>query len=51
MPFDLELIDKDYLDEKTIRVLNAYHKRVYETLRPYLNEEEEAYLKKLTREI
>ncbi len=51
VPFDLELIDKDYLDEKTIRVLNAYHKRVYETLRPYLNEEEEAYLKKLTREI
>lgn len=51
VPFDLRLIDKKYLDEKTIEVLNAYHKRVYETLSPYLNDEEKAYLEKITRAI
>ena len=50
-PFDLKLIDKNYLDEKTIKILNDYHKTVYENLSPYLNEEEKEYLRKLTREI
>lgn len=51
VPFDLNLIDKNYLDEESIRVLNAYHKRVYKTLLPYLNDEEAEYLRKLTVEI
>ena len=51
MPFDLNLIDKNYLDEKTINVLNNYHQRVYDTLLPYLNEEEADYLRKITRKI
>ncbi len=51
VPFDLRLIDKKYLDEKTIKILNNYHKEVYETLSPYLNEEERLYLYKITREI
>ena len=51
IPFDLNLIDKNYLDEKTINVLNNYHQKVYDTLLPYLNEEEAEYLRKLTRKI
>ena len=51
IPFDLKLIDPRYLDERTRRILNAYHDRVYETLLPYLNSEEANYLRKLTREI
>lgn len=51
VPFDLRLIDKNYLDEKTIKLLNEYHKNVYTLLAPYLNEDELAYLKKITKEI
>ena len=50
-PFDLNLIDKNYLDEKTIKALNNYHKNVYDNLSPYLNDEEKEFLKKATREI
>ena len=51
VPFDLNLIDKNYLDEKTVDVINKYHQRVYETLLPYLNKQEAEYLRKITREI
>ena len=51
VPFDLNLIDKNYLDEKTIRIINDYHQRVYDTLSPYLSEEEKEYLKGLTRKL
>ncbi len=51
VPFDLRLIDKKYLDDKTVKLLNNYHKEVYETLSPYLNQEERAYLEKITRAI
>ena len=50
-PFDIELIDKKYLDEKTIKILNDYHQEVYEKLSPYLNDEERDYLAHLTRSI
>lgn len=50
-PFDLDLIDKKYLDQKSIDALNAYHKKVYETLLPYLNEEEAKFLRRCTRKI
>lgn len=48
-PFDLELIDTKYLDEDTIKELNNYHSRVYDTLSEYLNEEEKDFLRKITR--
>ena len=51
VPFDLNLIDMDYMDEKTINALNNYHERVYITLLPYLNSSEAKYLKYLTRKI
>lgn len=50
-PFDLDLIDSKYLDKETLDSLNAYHKMVYDTLSPYLNDEEKAFLKKETRTI
>lgn len=51
VPFDTRLIDKEYLDEKSIETLNNYHLYVYNTLLPYLNEEEAKYLRKLTEAI
>ena len=51
VPFDLDMIDKKYLDDETIDALNAYHARVYETLAPYLNDEEKEFLKNATRSI
>ena len=51
VPFDLDLIDKRYLDQETIDALNAYHAQVYESLLPYLNEEEAIFLKNATRSI
>lgn len=51
VPFDRNLIDTKYLDSKTINALNKYHKKVYNTLLPYLNEQEAAYLRKMTEEI
>ena len=50
-PFDLKLIDKRYLDNKSIHLLNQYHKTVYENLAPYLNEKGRQFLKEITREI
>lgn len=51
VPFDLRLIDKKYLDDRTIRALNKYHQTVYRKLSPYLNDDEKNYLRKITREI
>ena len=51
VPFDLKLIDRDLLDEKTIRALNNYHQKVYDTLAPFITEEERAYLAEITRAI
>ena len=51
VPFDRKLINKEYLDQKTIDAINNYHSRVYETLLPYLNEKEVEYLRKTTEAI
>ena len=51
VPFDLDLIDKQYLDEKTVACLNAYHQEVYTRLSPYLDDEERKFLKQATRSI
>ena len=51
VPFDLQLIDRDLLDEKTINALNSYHQKVYDTLAPFITEEERAYLEEHTRPI
>lgn len=51
VPFDLNLIDKNYLDARTIEILNSYHKEIRKRISPYLNDEEIKFLEELTREI
>ena len=50
-PIDLDAIDIALLTKEEIRWLNQYHQKVYDTLSPYLDEEERSWLKHYTREI
>ncbi|MGL4343622.1 MAG: aminopeptidase P family protein [Cellulosilyticaceae bacterium] len=50
-PIDLDAINVDDMNAEERAYLNAYHARVYETLSPYLNEEEKEWLKIYTRAI
>lgn len=50
-PIDLEAMDTRFMDDADIERLNTYHKDVYETISPYMNEEEKEWLKHVTREI
>jgi Xaa-Pro aminopeptidase len=50
-PFDLELVDVDMLSSDEQSWLNTYHRRVYETLEPFLEEEEKNWLRRETRQI
>ncbi|MBE5872356.1 MAG: aminopeptidase P family protein [Lachnospiraceae bacterium] len=51
VPFDLDAVDTSYMNERDIRLLNEYHAKVYETISPYLSEEEKNWLKEATRAI
>lgn len=51
VPFDLEAIDMNLLDEKEREILNDYHREVYEKISGYLEEEEREFLKEITKEI
>ena len=48
---DLDAINPDIMTAEEKKLLNDYHKKVYETLTPYLNEEEKVWLEKYTRAI
>jgi Xaa-Pro aminopeptidase len=50
-PIDLDAIDVNALGRDEKEFLNNYHKTVYNTLSPRLNEEERRFLKIYTREI
>ena len=50
-PIDLEGLDISLLNEEEKAWLNNYHKKVYDLLSPYLDEEEKELLKNETREI
>lgn len=50
-PIDLEAMDTRFMDDADIERLNTYHKDVYETISPYMNDEEKEWLKHVTREI
>ena len=50
-PIDLDAVDPALLADLDRRRLNSYHRRVYETLSPYLTDAEKEWLKKYTREI
>lgn len=51
VPIDLDAINPDIMSAEDKKMLNDYHKQVFEKISPYLNEEETEWLKKYTREI
>lgn len=51
VPFDINCIDVSMLNDDERRYLNEYHALVYDKISPYLDEEEAAWLKEVTREI
>ncbi|MCR5837757.1 MAG: aminopeptidase P family protein [Lachnospiraceae bacterium] len=50
-PIDLDGIDKKYLEVSDVKMLNDYHRLVWDKVSPYLNEDERAWLKGYTKEI
>lgn len=50
-PFDRALFDTSIMSAEEIRWVNDYHKRVYDTLAPCLNDEERAWLADATQPI
>jgi Xaa-Pro aminopeptidase len=50
-PFELDAIQVSALSTQERELLNAYHQQVYETLSPYLDAEEAAWLKQVTRAV
>lgn len=51
VPFDLQGIDQKLLTPEEKKWLNQYHRRVYQKVSKYLNDEERKFLQKATREI
>lgn len=51
VPFDLDGIDPSMMTGRERGLLNSYHAQVYDTISPYLNEEEQEWLKEATRAI
>ena len=50
-PIDLDAIDPDLLSAREKKMLNYYHKMVYDTISPYMTAEENEWLKRYTRAI
>ena len=50
-PIDLDAVDPEAMTKRERKLLNDYHKMVYEKVSPYLEPEEKEWLKKYTREI
>lgn len=51
VPIDLDAVDPKALSPREKQLLNEYHAKVYQTISPYLSEEEAAWLKTATRAI
>ncbi|MCD8015795.1 MAG: aminopeptidase P family protein [Lachnospiraceae bacterium] len=51
VPFDLDAIVPEQMTMRERELLNDYHAQVYETISPYLDKDERAWLKEATREI
>ncbi len=51
VPFDLEAVVPEQMQEKERNLLNAYHQEVYKNISPYLSSEEQEWLKEATRAI
>ena len=50
-PIDTKALDKSIMLPSEIKWLNDYHARTFETLKPFLNAEEQAWLKEETKAI
>jgi Xaa-Pro aminopeptidase len=50
-PIDLEALDTSIMTEEDVKLLNNYHKEVYEKLSPYLSNEEALWLKENTKSV
>lgn len=48
-PIDREALDKQYLSKADIENIDAYHQKVYELTKDYMNEEERTWLYEVTR--
>ena len=51
VPFDLDGVDPSIMTEREKQMLNDYHRTIYETVGPRLNEDEREWLKEATRAI
>lgn len=51
VPFDLDAVIPELLGDECVKLLNAYHARVRQTLTPYMTAEEAAWLEGATRAI
>ena len=51
VPIDLDALLPEEMTEEERKMLNSYHKKVYETVSPHLNEEEKQWLREYTRPI
>ena len=51
IPMDIDALNPEIMTNEDKKLLNNYHKEVFEKVSPYLNEEETEWLKKYTREI
>ena len=51
VPFDKEAIDITLMTKEEVDRLNAYHKKVYDAISPYLEEDERSWLKEATSKI
>ena len=40
VPFDWDAIDRKYMTDRDISLLNEYHSEVYKRISPYLDEDE-----------
>ena len=50
-PIDLRAINKSFLSDSELTWLNDYHAKTYETLSPFMNDEEKIWLKEETKAI
>ena len=51
VPWDLDAVKTETMSARERELLNAYHEKVYETISPYLEDDEKAWLKKATRAV
>jgi len=51
VPFDRNCINPEEMSVRELKLLNAYHEKVFKTLEPHLQPEERLWLKEITRNL